>query len=98
MIFNAKLNQIIGPVKTKFGFSIYKIININPEKQINYQNAIKDIKKKLIKELSIEILFEKLDEIEDLIAEGNNIDEISKSNIFSKKIQFLVLKKYLDKV
>ncbi len=93
MIFNAKLNQIIGPVKTKFGFSIYKIININPEKQINYQNAIKDIKKKLIKELSIEILFEKLDEIEDLIAEGNNIDEISKSNIFSKKISISSLKK-----
>ena len=33
----------------------------------------------------VEILFEKLDEIEDLIAEGNNLDEISKSELFNKK-------------
>ena len=52
-----------------------------------------DIKKKLIKELSIEILFEKLNEIEDLIAEGNNIDEIVKSNIFNKKITIKNLRK-----
>ena len=85
-IFKAKLNETLGPIKTKFGSSIYKIITILPEKQSNYEDIIKDIKKKLIKELSLEILFEKLDEIEDLIAEGNNIEEIAKSNIFNKKI------------
>ena len=86
VIFNAQLNETLGPIKTKFGLSIYKIITISPEKQSNYEDIIKDIKKKLIKELSVEILFEKLDEIEDLIAEGNNIEEIAKSNIFNKKI------------
>ncbi len=86
IIFNGLLNETLGPIKTKFGFSIYKIINISPEKQSNYEDIIKDIKKKLIKELSLEILFEKLDEIEDLIAEGNNIEEIAKSDIFNKKI------------
>jgi len=86
IIFNAGLNETIGPIKTKFGLSIYKIISISPEKQTNYDDIIKDIKKKLIKELSVEMLFEKLDEIEDLIAEGNNIEEIAKSNIFNKKI------------
>jgi hypothetical protein len=54
---------------------------------------IKDLKNKLIKELSVEILSEKLDEIEDLIAEGNNIEEIIKSNIFKKKISVEILKK-----
>ena len=86
IIFNAQLNETLGPIKTKFGLSIYKIINISPEKQSNYQDIIKDIKKKLIKELSLDILYEKLDEIEDLIAEGNSIEEIAKSNIFNKKI------------
>ena len=87
------MNEILGPIKTKFGFSIYKIITISPKKEPNYEDVIKDIRNKLIKELSVEILFEKLDEIEDLIAEGNNIEEIIKSNIFKKKISVKNLKK-----
>ncbi len=86
LIFKAQLNETLGPIKTKFGLNIYKIITISPEKEPNYEFIIDDIKKKLIKELSIEILFEKLNNIEDLIAEGNNLDEIVKSNIFNKKI------------
>ena len=86
IIFNAQLNETLGPIKTKFGLSIYKIITILPENQSSYDDIIKDIKEKLIKELSVEILFEKIDEIEDLIAEGNNIEEIAKSNIFNKKV------------
>ena len=93
IVFNAKLNDTMGPIKTKFGFSIYKVITISPKKQTRYEDIIGDIKKKLIKELSIEILFEKLDEIEDLIAEGNNIEEIVKSNTFNKRITVRNLKK-----
>ena len=93
IIFNAQLNETLGPIKTKFGLSIYKIINISPEKNPNYEDIIEDIKKDLIKELSVEILFEKLDEIEDLIAEGNNIEEIVKSNIFINKISIKNLNK-----
>ena len=93
LIFKAQLNEIIGPIKTKFGFIVYKIITISPEKQPRYEIIIKDIKKKLIEEQSVEILFEKLDEIEDLIAEGNNIEEIIKSNILNKKIDVRNIKK-----
>ena len=93
LVFSAQLNDTIGPVKTKFGFSVYKVIKISPEKQPKYEDVIEDIKKKLIKEQSVEILFEKLDEIEDLIAEGNNIEEIVKSNIFTKKVTIRNLKK-----
>ena len=93
IIFNSQLNETLGPIQTKFGFSIYKIISISPEKQSSYEDIIKDIKKKLIKELSLEILFTKLDEIEDLIAEGNNLEEIAKSNIFNKKISVSNLNK-----
>ncbi len=93
IIFNSRLNETLGPIKTKFGFSIYKINSILPEKQSNYKDIIKDIKEKLIKEKSLEILFIKLDEIEDLIAEGNNIEEIAKSNIFNKKLSVKNLNK-----
>ncbi len=93
LIFNANLNEIIGPIKTKFGFSLYKIINIDPQKQIAYKEAIKDIKKNLMKELSLDILYEKIDNIEDLIAEGNTIEEISRSEVFKRSIKVKNLKK-----
>ncbi len=86
LIFKAKLNEVLGPIKTKFGLNIYKIINIAEKTEVNYDDAIRDVKEKMLKELSVEILFEKLDEIEDLIAEGSSLDEISKSRLFNKKI------------
>ncbi len=85
-IFRAKLNEVLGPIKTKFGFNIYKIIDIAEKKEVNYEDAIKDVKEKLLKELSVEILFEKLDEVEDLIAEGNNLEEISQSELFKNRV------------
>ena len=85
-LFSGKKDDVIGPLKTEFGFNIYKIVNIIPKTEIKYEDIIKDIKLNLLNELSIEILYEKLDLIEDLIAEGNNLEEITKSDIFKNKI------------
>ena len=92
-IFINKINEIIGPIKTEFGYNVYKIVNIIPKKQINYEVAIKDVKKNLLNEISIEILYEKLDLIEDLVAEGNTLEEISKSDIFKNIISINTLNK-----
>ena len=85
-LFSGKKDDVIGPLKTEFGFNIYKIVNIIPKTEIKYEDIIKDVKLNLLNELSIEILYEKLDMIEDLIAEGNNLEEIDKSDIFKNKI------------
>jgi peptidyl-prolyl cis-trans isomerase D len=85
-LFSGKKDDVIGPLKTEFGFNIYKIVNIIPKTEIKYEDIIKDIKLNLLNELSIEILYEKLDLIEDLIAEGNNLEEITRSDIFKNKI------------
>ena len=85
-LFSGKKDDVIGPLKTEFGFNIYKIVNIIPKTEIKYEDIIKDVKLNLLNELSIEILYEKLDMIEDLIAEGNNLEEIAKSDIFKNKI------------
>ena len=85
-LFSGKKDDVIGPLKTEFGFNIYKIVNIIPKTEIKYEDIIKDVKLNLLNELSIEILYEKLDMIEDLIAEGNNLEEITKSDIFKNKI------------
>ena len=85
-LFSGKKDDVIGPLKTEFGFNVYKIVNIIPKTEIKYEDIIKDVKLNLLNELSIEILYEKLDMIEDLIAEGNNLEEITKSDIFKNKI------------
>jgi peptidyl-prolyl cis-trans isomerase D len=85
-LFSGKKNDVIGPLKTEFGFNIYKIVNIIPKTEIKYEDIIKDIKINLLNEMSIEILYEKLDLIEDLLAEGNNLEEITRSDIFKNKI------------
>ena len=85
-LFSGKKDDVIGPLKTEFGFNIYKIVNIIPKTEIKYEDIIKDIKLNLLNELSIETLYEKLDLIEDLIAEGNNLEEITRSGIFKNKI------------
>ena len=92
-LFSKKVNDIIGPIKTEFGYNIYKIVNIIPKNEIKYKEAIKDIEKKIINEMSIEILYEKLDLIEDLIAEGNTLEEISQSDVFNKLISIKKLNK-----
>ena len=88
-VFNANLNQIIGPVKSQFGFNVYKINKIIPETKKEYLEVKKEIKDKLIYDLSVETLFEKLDAIEDIIAEGSNISEIASSDIFDKKLSII---------
>ena len=93
-LFSAKLNEIIGPLKSDFGYKVFKIKKIIPKTEKKYVEVKKEIKDKLIYDLSVETLFEKLDTIEDMIAEGSNIIEISSSNIFDEK---LPLKK-IDKI
>lgn len=92
-LFKANLNEIVGPLKTEFGYNVYKIIKIEPEGSIEYSKIIEDIKSKIIKEKSTEVLFEKLDIIEDLLAEGSNLSEIAVSDVFDKKIPLNIINK-----
>ena len=92
-LFKANLNEIVGPLKTEFGYNVYKIIKIEPEGSIEYSKIIEDIKSKIIKEKSTEVLFEKLDIIEDLLAEGSNLSEIAVSDVFDKKISLKIINK-----
>jgi len=92
-LFKANLNEIVGPLKTEFGYNVYKIIKIEPERSIEYSKIIEDIKSKIIKEKSTELLFEKLDNIEDLLAEGSNLSEIAVSDVFDKKISLNIINK-----
>jgi len=78
-LFQAKIKDIIGPIKTKFGYSTYKVISIQPKKIVAYKDAYASIKVELLKELTLDFLYKKIGVIEDLIAEGNTLNEIIKS-------------------
>ena len=91
-LFQGKVKDLIGPIKTKFGYSTYKVISIQPEKIVTYKEAYASIKKELLKELALEILYKKIDVIEDLIAEGNNLNEIIKSKSIGSKLSINEIK------
>ena len=91
-LFQGKVKDLIGPIKTKFGYSTYKVISIQPEKIVTYKEAYANIKKELLKELALEILYKKIDVIEDLIAEGNNLNEIIKSKSIGSKLSINEIK------
>ena len=78
-VFKANVNDVIGPIKSNFGYIIYNLISITPEKTKSLSESFKEIKQDLIKEKAIEILYQKIDVLDDLIAEGNNLNEITKS-------------------
>ena len=85
-LFQAKIKDLIGPIKTKFGYSTYKVISIQPEKIVKYKDAYAGIKKELLKDLTLDFLYKKIDVIEDLLAEGNTLNEIIKSKSIGSKL------------
>ena len=90
-VFEANINDVIGPIKSNFGYIVYKIISITPKETKSFNEASKQIEKDLIKEKAIEILYQKIDILDDLIAEGNNLNEITKSSSLNLKSKVKVL-------
>ena len=77
LVFEGNINDVIGPIKSNFGYIVYKLISIAPKKIKSYNDVYEQIKQNLIKEKSIELLYQKIDILDDLIAEGNNLSEIT---------------------
>ena len=91
-LFDSNIGDLVGPIKTKFGYSTYKVISIQPEKIVAYKEAYVSIKEELLKELNLEILYKKIDVIEDLISEGNNLKEIIKSKSIGSQLSINEIK------
>ena len=47
--WSGSINETLGPIETKFGLTIYKVTNISPAKQMEYEKIREDLKKKLTK-------------------------------------------------
>ncbi len=77
-VFNAKLNQSVGPISSEFGWHILKITQITPKKE----TPISVVKDKIISLLQQEQAYDQalnvVNEIEDMIGAGADIKSISK--------------------
>ena len=86
-IFDGKTKEVIGPIKTKFGYAIYQLNTINPQKTTSYKDAYAEIKRELLNELSLELLYKDISSIEELIDQGDDLEQIIKSELLNGKFK-----------
>ena len=86
-IFDGKTKEVIGPIKTKFGYAIYQLNTINPKKTTSYKDAYAEIKRELLNELSLELLYKDISSIEELIDQGDDLEQIIKSELLNGKFK-----------
>ena len=76
-VFDARLNQVVGPVKSEFGWHILKITQITPKKE----TPLSAVKSKIINTLRQEQAYEQalktMNDIDDLIGGGASLEEIA---------------------
>ena len=89
-LFQAKVKDLIGPIKTKFGYSTYKVIAIQPEKIISFKEAYASIKKELLKEYALEILYKKIDALNPATFSNKIITEVIRKKMDFKGILILL--------
>ena len=96
-IFDGKTKDVIGPIKTKFGYAIYQLNTINPKKTTSYKDAYAEIKRELLNELSLELLYKDISSIEESIDQGDNLEEIVNSELLNGKFKVKNLDNFAQK-
>ena len=86
-IFDGRTKEVIGPIKTKFGYAIYQLNTINPKKTTSYKDVYAEIKRELLNELSLELLYKDISSIEELIDQGDDLEQIIKSELLNGKFK-----------
>ena len=79
-MFEAKKNEVAGPVKSEMGWHIMKLIGVQPKSEMPRTAADKKIISELRKEQAYDIAYEKMAKIEDEIGAGKAFADIAKEN------------------
>ncbi len=74
-VFKSQKNKLVGPEKTVFGWRLYIINNIEPEKILSFDEAKSNIEKDLKVSIALEQMYELGNIFYDELAMGNNINE-----------------------
>lgn len=76
-VFEAKLNQVVGPINSEFGWHLLKVTQINPKKE----TPLSSVKNKIISILQQEQAYDQalsiVNDIEDKIGNGADLNSIA---------------------
>ncbi len=76
-VFDAKINDIVGPIKSDFGWHIIKVTKITPKQETPLSEVKGRIKNILQQEYAYEKALEVMQEIDDMIGNGATLNEIA---------------------
>ncbi len=84
-VFDAKINEVVGPLNSEFGWHILKVTQITPKKETPLSAVKSKITESLRQEKAYEEALNIMSEIEDKIGAGTDLASIAKE--YKSKIQ-----------
>lgn len=79
-VFNSPVNDLVGPIKSEFGWHILKTTKITPKKVTSLNSVKNDIINTIRQERSYEEALNIINEIEDKIGAGDDLETIAKAH------------------
>ncbi len=79
-VFNSKVNTVVGPINSEFGWHILKVTKITPKKVTSIESVKNDIINTIRQERAYEETLNIINNIEDKIGAGENLETIAKEH------------------
>ena len=76
-VFKLSKNQVSKPIKSVFGWHIIKTIDIEKKEELSYEDVKSNFKQELLLEKGKEAVYDLQDDVEDFLASGDSLKEIS---------------------
>ena len=76
-VFKVKKNKITKPIQSSFGWHIFLVLDIEAKKEFTYEDVKNKFRNELLIEKGKEAVFDLQDEVEDSLAGGESLLEIS---------------------
>ena len=77
IVFSKNLNELIGPIKTEFGYNLAIVKDIKLPVKANLKNSKNLIIEKLKNEKSIDLLYKYIEELENELGSGSDLKSIA---------------------
>src|SRR6185312_10717747 len=74
-IFGAEVNKPTQPVKSDFGWHIFRVTAISPESQRSLEEVHDELAKTLAHEKAADAIYEQANKLEDLTSAGTSIED-----------------------
>lgn len=76
-VFSLGLKEVSKPIESSFGWHIIKVFEIEERKELTFEDVKNSIKNELLLEKGKDSVYDLQDDIEDFLASGDSLEEIS---------------------